>query len=130
MHWHCFEDRLTQNCFHKRSQPLSAQVGQEYYSLFFEVVSRDKNREEITMLDKKSVLFWNEVECDLYEEDGYVFGVELDLFNNQKTYYCKIVTKPSFYSDYERVEYLDLADDIYKAIDQFNEILKGREECK
>lgn len=82
------------------------------------------------MLDKKSVLFWNEVECDLYEEDGYVFGVELDLFNGHKTYYCKIITKPSFYSDYEKVEYLDLADDIYKAIDQFNEILRGREECK
>jgi hypothetical protein len=69
------------------------------------------------MLDKNSVLFWNEVEHDLYEENDYVFGVELDLFNGHKSYYYKVLDdgKLLFF------DYLD--DDIYKAIEQFNAML-------
>ena len=72
------------------------------------------------MLDKNSVLFWNEVECDLYEENGKVFGVELDLFNGHKSYYYKNIRCVPFHI-IEEFEYLD--DNIYKAIEQFNEKL-------
>ena len=41
------------------------------------------------MLDKESVLCWNDIEHDLYEENGYVFVVELDLYNQHLSYYCK-----------------------------------------
>ena len=69
------------------------------------------------MLDKNSVLFWNEVEHDLYEENDRVFGVEIDLFNGNQSYYCKTFDdgKLLFF------EYLD--NDIYKAIEQFNKML-------
>ena len=74
------------------------------------------------MLDKNYILFWNEVEHDLYEENGYIFGVELDLFNNHESYYCKTVE-----GDTEFYQYL--ADNIYVAIEQFNAILwSAREE--
>ena len=43
------------------------------------------------MLSKDSVLVWNEVDHDLYEENGHIFGVELDLYNNHQTYYCKTI---------------------------------------
>ena len=75
------------------------------------------------MLDKEYVLFWNEIEKDLYEENGYIFGIELDLFNNHQSYYCKISEKASPHSDSQRVYYYQLSDDIYKAIDQFNEMI-------
>ena len=75
------------------------------------------------MLDKEFVLFWNEVEKDLYEENGCIFGVELDLCNNHQNYYCKTIEKTSPYSDSQRVYYQQLSDDIYEAIAQFNEIL-------
>jgi hypothetical protein len=75
------------------------------------------------MLGKESVVFWNEIEKDLYEENGYIFGIELDLFNNHKSYYCKISEKTSPHSDSQRVCYYQLSDDIYKAIDQFNEMI-------
>lgn len=69
------------------------------------------------MLNKDSVLFWNAVEHDLYEEDGYIFGVELDLFNNHESYYCKTIEDGREY-------YQDLKGDIYDAIEQFNKILE------
>ena len=58
----------------------------------------------------------NEIEHDLYEENGYIFGVELDLFNNHKYYYCKTIEDGKEY-----YQYLD--GDIYSAIDSFNLIL-------
>ena len=75
------------------------------------------------MLGKEFILFWNEIEKDLYEEDGYVFGIELDLFNNHQSYYCKISEKTSPHSDSQRVYYHQLSDNIYEAIDQFNEMI-------
>lgn len=69
------------------------------------------------MLGKESVLFWNEVEHDLYEENDHIFGVELDLCNGHQIYYCK---KKSYVQ--ECIWYL--SSDIYKAIEQFNEMLK------
>lgn len=69
------------------------------------------------MLNKESVLFWNEVENVLYEENGYQFVVVFDLFNNHKYFYCRK-------DDYE----IDLTksprEDIYDAIDQFNKLLE------
>lgn len=69
------------------------------------------------MLDKNYVLAWNEIEHDLYEENGRVFGVEIDLFNGHQSYYCNTFDdgKLLFF------EYLD--NDIYKAIEQFNKML-------
>lgn len=68
------------------------------------------------MLDKISVLFWNEVEHDLYEEDGHIFGVELDLCNNHKCYYYKTIEN-------DKEIYYFLGNDIYAAIEQFNKTL-------
>lgn len=70
------------------------------------------------MISKEDVLFWNEIEIDLFEENSYVFGVELDLFNNQKSYYCKILTVDN------KTYYEYLHGDIYSAIDQFNAMLE------
>lgn len=70
------------------------------------------------MLLRESVAVWNEVEHDLYEENGYIFGVELDLFNNHKYYYCKTIEDGKEYYQY-------LEGDIYSAIDSFNLLLKG-----
>lgn len=68
------------------------------------------------MLNKETALFWNEVEHDLYEENGHIFGVELDLFNNHKYYYHKTI-------DEAGIEYYQyLKGDIYSAIDQFNQL--------
>ena len=64
------------------------------------------------MLDKNCVLGWGQVEHDLYEEDGHVFGIELDLFNGHTSFYYK---NDRFF------EYLN--DDIYEAIDQYNTML-------
>lgn len=68
------------------------------------------------MLSKEVVLFWNEVENVLYEENGHEFVVVLDLFNNHKYYICR---KGNFE--------IDLTDspreDIYDAIDKFNKIV-------
>ena len=69
------------------------------------------------MLGYEAVLAWNEIEHDLYEENGHIFGVELDLFNNHKYYYYKIIEDGKEY-----YKYLD--GDIYSAIDSFNLILK------
>ena len=69
------------------------------------------------MLNKEAVLFWNEVEHDLYEESGYIFGVALDLFNNHQNYYCKTIEDG-------KECYQDLHGDIYNAIEQFNAILE------
>ncbi len=68
------------------------------------------------MICKEHVLCWNEIECDLYEENDNIFGVELDLFNNQKNYYCKTVEDGKEYYQY-------LHGDIYNAIEQFNSML-------
>lgn len=68
------------------------------------------------MLSSETVPFWNEVEHDLYEEDGHIFGVELDLFNNGKYYYHKTVEDG-------RELYRFLGTDIYIAIKKFNAML-------
>lgn len=76
------------------------------------------------MLDKNYILGWNTVEHILYEENGNRFGVELDLFNWNKSYYYEKVKKYP-YSDsvyIEDFQYLD--DDIYEAIEQFNILIK------
>ena len=71
-----------------------------------------------SMLKNDMVIGWCEVEHDLYEENGYVFGVELDLFNNHKYYYCKTVEDGSEYYEYFK-------GDIYSAIEQFNALLEA-----
>lgn len=68
------------------------------------------------MISKEHILYWNEIEHDLYEENGHVFGVELDLFNSHTSFYCKAIE-----NDEEFYQYL--ADDIFVAIEQFNEVL-------
>lgn len=68
------------------------------------------------MLNPNIVLAWENVEHDLYEENGCTFGVELDLFNGHQTYYVKSTNNDVTY-------YQDVGDDIYKAIEQFNKIL-------
>ena len=67
------------------------------------------------MLNKESVFWWNEVVHDLYEDDetGYTFDVELDLCNNHQSYYCRIED-----------HYIPIGNDIYDAIEKFNEITK------
>lgn len=67
------------------------------------------------MLNKEAVLFWNEVEHDLYEENGHIFGVELDLFNNHKYFYHR---KENTYIYLSNVK-----EDIYEAIEEFNKIV-------
>ena len=64
------------------------------------------------MLKRESVLFWNEIDHDLYEEDGHILGIELDLYNGHQTFYHR-----------QGNTYYDLSSDIFKAVDQFNEIL-------
>lgn len=68
------------------------------------------------MLNKETVLFWNEVEHDLYEENGHIFGVELDLCNNHKYYYHKEIEDGKEF-------YRFLSPDIYIAIEKFNAML-------
>lgn len=70
------------------------------------------------MLNTKTVLAWSEVEHDLYEENGRIFGVELDLFNNHEYYYCKTVKDGGEYYEY-------FYGDIYSAIEYFNSLLEG-----
>lgn len=67
------------------------------------------------MINKESVLFWNNIEHDLYEENGHIFGVELDLFNNHKYFYCR---KGNTYIYLSNVK-----EDIYEAVEKFNEIV-------
>lgn len=64
------------------------------------------------MLNNNQILFMNEIEHDLYEENGHVFGIELDLFNNHQYFYYR-------YGEY----YYELSSDIYEAIKQFNVLL-------
>lgn len=71
------------------------------------------------MLKRESVLAWCEVEHDLYEENGHVFGVALDLFNNHKNYYHRQGNIYTFFPQ-------DCRHDIYDAIDEFNAIVAGR----
>ena len=72
------------------------------------------------MINKENVVFWNEIECDLYEENGHIFGIELDLFNNHEYFYHKTIRENGL------VSYLYFEGcDIYEAIDQFNELLEG-----
>lgn len=70
------------------------------------------------MLNKERVLFWNEVESVLYEENGYQFVIVFDLFNNQKYFYCR---KDGYEIELAKL----LREDIYDAIDQFNKILEA-----
>lgn len=72
------------------------------------------------MIDKEAVLFWNEIEHDLYEENGHIFGIELDLFNNEKNYYHKTIRKED-----NEIYYEYFKGNIYDAIATFNAILKG-----
>ena len=41
------------------------------------------------LLNSEKLLQWSVIEHDLYEENGYIFVVDIDLFNNQKSYYYK-----------------------------------------
>ena len=68
------------------------------------------------MLNKENVLFWNEMENVLYEENGHQFVVVFDLFNNHKHFYCR---KDGYEIDLKESPY----DDIYDAIDRFNKII-------
>lgn len=70
------------------------------------------------MLNPNMVLGWEEVEHDLYEENGYVFGVELDLFNGHENFYAKETDKNG------NIYYYELSNDIYKAINEFNKIME------
>ena len=76
------------------------------------------------MLDIDYVLDCGQVEHELYEEDGHVFGVELNLFNGHKSYYHEKIKKYPYFDVVlvEGFQYLD--DDIYNAIEQFNNMLK------
>ena len=76
------------------------------------------------MLNRDMVLAWKEVEHDLYEERGYVFGIELDLFNCHQIYYAKSTDKNGF------TYYVDLSGDIYEAIEEFNKIVEHNWWCK
>lgn len=69
-------------------------------------------------MNKDIVAFLTEVEHDLYEENGHIFCVVLDLFNNHQYYYCKTVEDGREY-------YVDLDSDIYTAIEQFNKMIWG-----
>ena len=69
------------------------------------------------MIDSKMILAWSEVEHDLHEENGFVFGVELDLFNGHKNYYCMTVEDGKEYYQY-------LHGDVIDAAEQFNAIVK------
>lgn len=62
------------------------------------------------MLSDTNVLWWEEVQHILYEEDGFKFGVELDLFNNHQYFFM-------VYPD--GCEH-DLDADVYNAIHEFN----------
>lgn len=73
------------------------------------------------MLDKSCVLGLEDIEHDLHEENKHIFGISLDLFNGNHTYYCKVIGDG-------RRQYYDLPDDIYKAIYEFNSILKENSE--
>lgn len=69
------------------------------------------------MIDSKMILAWSEVEHDLYEENGFVFGVELDLYNGHKNYYCKTVEDNHEYYQY-------LHGDVFEAAGYFNAIVE------
>ena len=69
------------------------------------------------MLNKESVLFWNEVENVLYEENGHQFVVVFDLFNNHRYFYYRN-------DNYEIDLQESPRDDIYDAIDRFNKIVE------
>lgn len=70
------------------------------------------------MINKIDTLWWSEIEIELFEEKDHIFGVEIDLFNNQKSYYYKI------HGEENRDYYEYLHGDIYSAIDQFNALLE------
>jgi hypothetical protein len=70
------------------------------------------------MLSKESVVFWTNVEHVLYEENGHQFIIEFDLFNNHHYFYHR---KDGYYTELARSTF----DDIYDAIDKFNEIVIG-----
>lgn len=72
------------------------------------------------MIDSKMILAWCEVEHDLYEENGFVFGIELDLFNGNKNYYCKTVEDGKEYYQY-------LHGDVFSAAEHFNAIVKEKD---
>ena len=67
------------------------------------------------MLKREDVLAWCEVEHDLYEENGHVFGVEFDLFNNHKYFYHRQGNTYIYLNESK--------EDIYDAIDKFNSIV-------
>ena len=73
------------------------------------------------MLNKENVLYWNEVENVMYEENGHEFIVAFDLFNNHTYYYHR---KDNLYTDLA----MSPRDDIYDAIDRFNKIVAGEQE--
>lgn len=73
-------------------------------------------RGDYNMIKREKILQWFEIEHDLYEENGYIFVVEIDLFNNQRSYYYKT-------TDEDGTEYYQfLHKDLYNAIEMFNEL--------
>ena len=75
-------------------------------------------RGDYNMIKREKILQWFEIEHDLYEENGYIFVVDIDLFNNQMSYYYKTTDKDG--TEY----YQFLHKDIYNAIELFNEVLE------
>lgn len=67
---------------------------------------------EFKPLQKSEVLKWCEIEHDLYTYNDFTFGIELDLFNGHQLFYCK-----------QDKVYYNLGDDIYKAIEEFNDLI-------
>ena len=65
------------------------------------------------MIDKQSVLWWNEIQADICNVDDKTFGVELDLFNNHMNFYIRFP---------DCSEHFIHTHDVYEAIDEFNRI--------
>lgn len=72
------------------------------------------------MISKETIfaMAYTDLEYDLYEENGHIFGVEFNVFSNTKCYYYKTFKNKGEYYRY-------LKGDIYAAIDQFNSILSN-----
>ena len=70
---------------------------------------------EIGHLVKQDVIWWTDVRHNLYTDyREYTFGVELDLLNGGKKYY--------FYKKEDPNDITYLGDNVYFAIDKFNEV--------
>lgn len=64
-------------------------------------------------LTLQHIVQWTNIKTDLYTDDRLMtFGICQDLLNQQKWYYCK----------YPDNTYKKLGDNVFGAIDQFNEL--------